>query len=534
MKSVAPAASIASPTSLGSAGLDPVMFYSDRDEDDETRRICGQGIITKLLRSKRLTVTMPLAPSYEYLGTKSALNSPKQPQDTLDDNSSSGSSSSEQREDEESVPEFVMQLDEKQEATAVLSVPGKYRPQQYPNHSTSRDFSRLPVIEEQLSTNSEDRSPAHSKMERIVSGEDLSRLLTTSIPESSTLLLQQIESFENTERQNQDTASDSQQQQALNDQTSPIKMELLTAMRVIVLKQQDALKDLSEQNVYLKDKLIASTEEVKNMQRESSEKEAWSIRLNLEKEAFESEARWLREEVKALRREIASMKDDDETLKQQFESLMTQDTKSDTLPLTSSSSSGGFDDGAENFEKTASPNSSDGKTSGQSASPENSKWWNRMANTLQTSEVVLRGCPTPPKPPLCPRSPNSSRSEQVIKQRDAVDDASVGDVSVSSSSATIMMVEESAAVSSIRDDISVSTSAATMKAGSTAETSGRRTPLPPKNYVKEVVSAINAGQKMKQEVDLFKNRLDEIQKRRARRQIARVQQVKTPTVQFKK
>ena len=49
---------------------------------------------------------------------------------------------------------------------------------------------------------------------------------------------------------------------------------------------------------------------------------------------------------------------------------------------------------------------------------------------------------------------------------------------------------------------------------------------PTKSYVRTVVSAINNNaEKTKQDVDLFKSRLNEIQKRRARRKMELVEKV---------
>lgn len=63
---------------------------------------------------------------------------------------------------------------------------------------------------------------------------------------------------------------------------------------------------------------------------------------------------------------------------------------------------------------------------------------------------------------------------------------------------------------------------------SSATICGSKAKIHSKNYVKEVVSAINAGHK-KQEVDMFKNRLDDIQKRRVRRQIDQRENQKVKT-----
>lgn len=109
--------------------------------------------------------------------------------------------------------------------------------------------------------------------------------------------------------------------------SSSEQMELLSAMREMILKQQDAIKDIAEQNMVFKKKLFVCQEEMKEMRQESVDQKVRITRLVLQKEAFESESTWLRSEVHTLKTELAYLKADDE-LKKRFESLLEDDTKS--------------------------------------------------------------------------------------------------------------------------------------------------------------------------------------------------------------
>lgn len=568
---IRPSASSCSGNSTRDKSLDPVMMSAGGcfDNVDDATRICGPSIIRKLLsrsNQKKLrhhqkspaTAQMTLGEAEQ--SSKSFLVSPRQfvsprclakrsqygskfyddlmsvdqaaqesPQENTDEFSrlsvcADGVGPTEEREDSENIPEFVTQLSaeerEQMEKIKREGIPHPLTPkhgQQQRRHTMSGYFDLSPVVEEALPYNLPEKRIIDSpRGNRSTSPQrDIGRLLTTPTASmSSASIIQQIEHLEtkNAESQYDEAEEDTQH---LQDESSSAglsssdKMKLLVAMREIILKQQDALKELADQNTYLKDKLITSAEEIKGMRTESAEKEAWSIRLNLEKEAFEREAKWLREEVKSLRLEVSELKGDDEDLKRRFECLINKSSDDrDTVPCTSSSDDYEYSEpGSFDKEEIHPENSFDGETLStitdrsevdSVASPKDSKWWKKMAKSLDQNELLATSSVA-----STPRRSNSTvgdnkkpsnvhkveppMTRKDSKREDSGEESSVEDASVESNSATIC--------------------------GSKAKSKS-----PPKSYVKDVVSAINAVQK-KQEVDMFKNRLDEIQKRRAKRQI---------------
>jgi chromosome segregation ATPase len=86
--------------------------------------------------------------------------------------------------------------------------------------------------------------------------------------------------------------------------SSPEKMHLLSAMRQVVLKQQDAIKELSDQNVQCKHLLLLCQDEMKTMKRENNAQRERVTQLVCEKEALQSEAVDLKKKVQSLQAEL--------------------------------------------------------------------------------------------------------------------------------------------------------------------------------------------------------------------------------------
>jgi hypothetical protein len=107
-----------------------------------------------------------------------------------------------------------------------------------------------------------------------------------------------------------------------NSIASPEKMDVVGAMRETLLKQQEAIKFLSEQNNECKALLLACQKEMNMMKQQNSEQQERIGRLIREKETFHSEGVWLMNEVKTLKHQIEEMKADDEKLQAQYRTLM--------------------------------------------------------------------------------------------------------------------------------------------------------------------------------------------------------------------
>jgi hypothetical protein len=103
---------------------------------------------------------------------------------------------------------------------------------------------------------------------------------------------------------------------------SPERMDVVSAMRETLIKQQEAIKLLSEQNNECKALLLACQREMSMMKQENSEQQERIGKLIREKETFHSEGVWLMNEVKTLKQQIEEMKADDEKLQAQYRSLM--------------------------------------------------------------------------------------------------------------------------------------------------------------------------------------------------------------------
>lgn len=80
--------------------------------------------------------------------------------------------------------------------------------------------------------------------------------------------------------------------------------EVLEAMRKLVLKQQAALRDMAQENRHYRTKLAEYQSQILKMKQDSSRQVSVVNQLTLDKEAFEAEAMWLREEIRVLQEDI--------------------------------------------------------------------------------------------------------------------------------------------------------------------------------------------------------------------------------------
>jgi hypothetical protein len=128
-----------------------------------------------------------------------------------------------------------------------------------------------------------------------------------------------------------------------NKFTSPEKEEMLEAMRTLVLKQQAALKELSKENSHFRKKMEEYQNMLIKMKRVSAEKEGRISAMQLEKEAIETESMYLRGQVESLKARLQeSMDYEDDDVQQKLRNLMVggKAATGATTPTTPSRSSG--------------------------------------------------------------------------------------------------------------------------------------------------------------------------------------------------
>lgn len=195
----------------------------------------------------------------------------------------------------------------------------------------------LPTVTEELSFDSEEKSvaqPAQSSLE-------LSQLpILSTLSNSSSSLASSLSFFgklESTGSVDEDESAaplaSLQRNEEQSENTSPLidsqvhpmstreKMELLTAMREIILKQQEAVKEISHHNKVLKQQLRSCHSDMKVLKRSNEDQTSRINRLQLQKTAIESESTWLKDEVLSLRSELEAVKADDDLTKR-FELLL--------------------------------------------------------------------------------------------------------------------------------------------------------------------------------------------------------------------
>lgn len=103
---------------------------------------------------------------------------------------------------------------------------------------------------------------------------------------------------------------------------SPEMMEILDAMRQIILKQQDAIQAISDENVEFRNQLALCHREMKTLQGESSDQLVQITQLVIQKNSLDVETTQLKDELGRLKDEILRLKSDDADLVNRFESLM--------------------------------------------------------------------------------------------------------------------------------------------------------------------------------------------------------------------
>jgi len=321
-----------SPLPSSSGGDEEVMMqYPDSmassgnfDDGDDFSRVCGQGVLTKLLgkspnRSPPRPTPVTSSELSESSPTKSCLlpgkkglplyrrryedisggaRSPEQ------DTESSSSYNSSNKSAEEIGGAFVVQFDASQagangenehddEDEDDSSKSGLLAPYVgYGFRAGPHWSSSLPVVTEESSVDDmSQQSSVHNKDD------------TSGCPTPSSM---------------SSTASSNKN----NKHTSPERNEMLNAMRALVLKQQAALREMVQENAHYRSKLGEYQSLLIKMRQEQVAKDGVINQLTLEREAFEAEAMFLREEIKAIGGGDGNGEDDDTEVQRKLRNLM--------------------------------------------------------------------------------------------------------------------------------------------------------------------------------------------------------------------
>jgi hypothetical protein len=533
-----------SPTSPNRGG------FGQLHHDDDTRNppMCGQVIITKILGNHQKTHNDHPTQSDHHSSVKKWMKqklflrkhasssggyddmiSLEQPLDTESDSSRA---SSDQR--QEGILPYIVQFDptdsehvkkEKADTDPKAARKGHSSPKgRSPFWETS-----LPTVTEEMSFESETSASQAGRPPQEASL--LTTTLSTCTSASSSSFFEGINSTDSnddeveetykerkTEIRSENTESTTVSQRS--SLSSPEKMELLCAMRQMILKQQAAIKDISEQNLDFKQKLASCQNEIKDMRRDSEEQQVRIAQLVLQKEAFASESTWLRAEVDALKGELAHLKSDDD-LQKRFASLMEDDTKSNSDDSSSSASDQLDLSVLDSFEKEIlldSPNDDDAINK-----IADDREWNRMMSTFDNADVQLRKLKQTGESRVSDNDKPSTNAGQPGRHeevRGMDESAPIGSNAVSTSAGTMAKIDaQNTKPSASQGDDSrnaVSTSAGKMA---------------------EIIAQFSShgddstGRK-KEDVAEFKNRLGELQKKRMMRKRSRVQPGKTSVVRF--
>jgi hypothetical protein len=108
--------------------------------------------------------------------------------------------------------------------------------------------------------------------------------------------------------------------------TSPEMMQILTAMRQIIIKQQDAIQAISNENFEFRNQLALCHEDMQIIKTESAEQLIQITQLVIQKQGLEAETARLKAELEGLRNEVSALKLQEEVdLANRFESLMGDD-----------------------------------------------------------------------------------------------------------------------------------------------------------------------------------------------------------------
>jgi hypothetical protein len=290
------------------------------------------------------------------------------------------------------------------------------------------------------------------------------------------------------------TDSDFNHETEHHQPTSPEMMQILTAMRQIIIKQQDAIQAISDENVEFRNQLALCHRDMKTMKTECAEQLVQITQLVIQKELLETETSILKTELDGLRNEIIALKSDDVDLVNRFESLMVDDDDDDDDTDTKSDNGHAISDDPYHIEEETRSSSPINVTINKIVDDET---WRQMVSSFDSS---IDGHKSPQKvnPTTKENIPLEAGKKVHTKQSTSVEEASLSAIGNSFSS-----------YGSATADIPA---LGTNSGGTTCSTTPER---------------------KSDDVAEFKNRLGEIQKKRMTRMGSSAQMSrKSPTVRF--
>lgn len=313
--------------------------------------------------------------------------------------------------------------------------------------------------------------------------------------------------------------------------TSPEKNEMLAAMRNLVLKQQSALKELSKENTHYRKKMEDYQNAIIKMKRVQTEQDGKLAQLQLEKEAFEAEAMWLRGQIELMSRGM-DLDDDDDEVQRKLRNLMLGG--SDALTPSSNAERAATDAFNSFKRRTLSPGTVMDRAVKSLHGSKSAPWgWderlvvdardddnnnNDDENRSTTSESV------PDDERMMSMGLAKSRShdsksdpaKQQQRKAEARDDEPGASTTKSKSDTPPRPPPTSAKPSSVTQP--------------RTEASSVNPPTTPRSEASTPTSWSSPGKR--EEVDIFRQRLESIQKKRSERQADRGKQSSRPTVRF--
>jgi hypothetical protein len=344
---------------------------------------------------------------------------------------------------------------------------------------------------------------------------------------------------------------------------------MLEAMRNLVLKQQAALKDLSAENTHFRQKMEEYQAKLLKMRRMNAEKDGKISALQLEKEAIEAESMYLRGQIETLNSRLReSVDDEDDDLQQKLRSLMIGGTGSAaTTPAATPKSWGvttdlispsfaaerAASDAFNSFKRTLSPGTvMDRAVKSLNCSKDPGWGWDTKevedindvvekreenddnsitSGSVPDDERIMSITPvkkanTPSKPNVEVASSWAANAERILESRDDKPEASGRDApAMTQSNGTS------------RTPLNTSTKPDPSETFSPYSDPVVWRPPPPPPLPSKSLTPTRSHQQ-REEVDMFKQRLDSLQKRRSDRQNERKQEqtqpnsANKPTVRF--
>jgi hypothetical protein len=501
------------------------LYNSSSTGEDPIPPMCGQAILTKVLRKDRHNDTnkYPAKAPLKIKNTRlvsfllrnghrgyDGIESVGHVADTLSPSSKASSSKMRQEGEDENkngigpkqteTSQCILQFDpleldliakEKKELESFEIGSESLKKAELISEATTNSLSILwstplaPVLEEKASYGGETQDSANklsfsattsNKMRSSSLMENVSESSTSSSscsygPDSRTL---EKELRDNITRNFQEHSSSG----ALSDH--PDNYALLQDSRELILKQQQSLKELTQENQKFRENFTGYHAEMKQMRQQSTKQQGEITQLVNQKKSYEAETVRLKEEVKALRAELAFLKEEDDDLKRKFDGLMDDDTKSETC---SQGSSKVRVSPVGSFEKEIMSISTANESVSNSTNANDSLWEHEAALSCDQTEIHTNKSIS-----LHSGEINAVQSPKAPKDPSKKDDASCS-------------TKESA-----------NSTAATMAYGMSSSRATRA----------HVRADPEAVARKRDGVALFKNRLDEIQRKRNERKRSQI------------